>query len=60
MADEDEVKTAYFRVLSDNFTLGEKGKRVSMPLTDNTAALVAGGTIEPVSAAAKELTESDG
>jgi hypothetical protein len=57
MADEDEVKTAYFRVLSDNFTLGDKGKRVSLPLTSQTAALVAGGTIEPVSSAAKELTE---
>lgn len=52
----DDVKSAYFKVLVDNFTEGEEGKRVSLPLTEQTQALVDAGVVEPMSTAAKEAT----
>lgn len=44
-----------YRVLSDNCTLGEKGKRVSVDDDEvNVSALVDGGHLEPVGKTAKE------
>jgi hypothetical protein len=55
----DEVQSHSYIVLSDNYTGGEKGKRVSLPATPQTAILVESGHIKPASKAAAEATKDD-
>jgi hypothetical protein len=53
----DETPSHSYIVLSDNFTGGEKGKRVSLPATPQTAILVESGHIKPASKAAAAAVE---
>jgi hypothetical protein len=59
--EEIVVESHSYVVLTDNFVGGEKGKRVSLPASPSTAALVQAGHIKPASkaatAAVEEVTE---
>lgn len=57
----DEAAPEYrYRVTSDNFVVdgkdGNRGKVVTRKADDNTAALVQGGHLEPMSKSAAEAT----
>lgn len=55
---EPEVETFRFKVLSDNYAPAKQGAVVNLPSDSSTAALVAGGHLEPLSKAAEEATET--
>lgn len=46
-----------FRVIADNYAGGKQGSVVTLPSDYLTAALVAGGTLEPLSKSAAEAVE---
>jgi hypothetical protein len=59
-AEPEEYPLHSYIVLTDRLTVGEKGKRVSLPANEQTAALVEAGHIKPASKAAATAVEEAG
>lgn len=58
VAPEDTDPPEYrFRVLTDNYTGGNRGEIVVLPTDHTTAALVEAGHLEPMSKGAAEAVE---
>lgn len=57
-AEPDDAQSFQFVVTSDNFVGGKRGSKVTLPVTEQTRALVESHHVEPGSAKAREALDA--